>query len=127
MGFMAKIKYTCQTCNKAFSRRWNAQRHNDSLHNGLSHISTKYISKDRNDAFAISGIYNKSTKDMITPRFGKFKRPPQNSVFRKHLPDPLYGSSSFSFRKIPKTLLCLWVKTRRSNSYTTFLKRWHSL
>ena len=29
---MGKTKYRCSICSKKFSRRWNAQRHNDAIH-----------------------------------------------------------------------------------------------
>ena len=41
---MNKPPYVCSKCSRAFTRSWNAQRHIDSIHNGLSNISIKYKS-----------------------------------------------------------------------------------
>jgi len=35
---MNKPSYGCSNCPRAFRRRWNAQRHNDTIHRGLSNI-----------------------------------------------------------------------------------------
>lgn len=35
---MNKPTYGCSNCPRAFRRRWNAQRHNDTVHRGLSNI-----------------------------------------------------------------------------------------
>src|SRR5215207_11639219 len=35
---MNKPSYGCSNCPRAFRRRWNAQRHNDTVHRGLSNI-----------------------------------------------------------------------------------------
>lgn len=44
---MQNLKYSCSKCSWAFSRRWNAQRHNDAIHKGLSNIAIKYKSGNR--------------------------------------------------------------------------------
>lgn len=38
---MNKALYVCSKCKKSFRRRWNAQRHNDTVHKGLAHIYTR--------------------------------------------------------------------------------------
>jgi hypothetical protein len=35
---MNKPTYGCSNCPRAFRRRWNAQRHNDTVHRGLSNV-----------------------------------------------------------------------------------------
>lgn len=39
---MNKPAYVCSKCPRAFRRRWNAKRHYDTIHKGLSNINTKY-------------------------------------------------------------------------------------
>ncbi len=41
---MNKPSYGCSKCSKTFRRRWNAQRHIDAIHMGLSNIDVKYKS-----------------------------------------------------------------------------------
>ncbi len=47
---MNKPTYGCSKCSRAFRRRWNAQRHIDTIHKGLSHIDIKYKSGNRVNA-----------------------------------------------------------------------------
>lgn len=47
---MNKPSYVCSKCSKDFRRRWNAQRHNDTVHKGLSNINIKYKSRDNVNA-----------------------------------------------------------------------------
>ncbi len=39
---MNKHSYVCSKCKRSFRRRWNAQRHNDTIHKGLSNICLKH-------------------------------------------------------------------------------------
>jgi hypothetical protein len=38
MLFVKGYLYDCGKCNKSFSRKWNAERHNERMHDGLSAI-----------------------------------------------------------------------------------------
>ena len=49
---MNKPSYVCSKCKRAFRRRWNAQRHTDTVHKGLSDIKFKH--KQGNSANAIN-------------------------------------------------------------------------
>ncbi len=89
MEFMVSPKFVCGICSKSFSRRWNAQRHNDSLHYGMSCIDTKYIADNKENVFTNFNTHYPSTKATESSGFGISKHKPQTNTFRKHLFNPL--------------------------------------
>ena len=52
---MGKIKYKCSLCSKRFSRKWNAQRHNNDIHKDIALI--KHSSNVKMDSNRQSKIY----------------------------------------------------------------------
>jgi|tagenome__1003787_1003787.scaffolds.fasta_scaffold20988661_1 hypothetical protein len=42
---MNKLKYKCSICSKKFSRKWNAQRHNNTMHKDVASIKYSSIGK----------------------------------------------------------------------------------
>jgi hypothetical protein len=52
---MNKIKYKCSICSKKFSRKWNAQRHNNNVHKDAASI--KYFSNAKLGSNNQSKIY----------------------------------------------------------------------
>jgi hypothetical protein len=80
---MNKPPYVCSTCSRAFTRSWNAQRHIDSIHKGLSNINIKYKSGKTIDALKNQPGFN--------PSFG----PASNSKGLKYLNQKYANDSAF--------------------------------
>jgi len=53
---MNKLKYKCSICSKKFSRKWNAQRHNNIMHKDVASI--KYFSNAKLGSNSQSKIYS---------------------------------------------------------------------
>ncbi len=122
MQFMVKPKFECRICSRSFGRRWNAQRHNDSLHNGMSSIDTIYIPEDKKNVFTNFNTHYPSTKATDSSGFGITRHKPPNNTFRKELSNPLYP-----FRKKLNNSFKFMNEEEKSKSYTIPLKRWHLL
>ncbi len=66
---MNKPSYVCSKCSRAFRRRWNAERHNDTIHKGLSSINIKYKSGRVNSLKNRSGFNPSYVTTSISKEF----------------------------------------------------------
>ena len=74
-----KTRYGCSKCNQSFSRKWNAERHNELKHDDLSIISNKKIKPTSNSKLKTKDpIYKNKFK-----QFRSFQSPIKNDIFDK--------------------------------------------
>ncbi len=109
---MNKIKYVCSICqNRKFSRKYNAQRHNDLLHDGAAFIQ-----------YSSNSLITKNKTTVATTMHPKVRKPTyqatvnNNFATNKYQNDSNYSPSSFDYLS-PFTFSKPFSKTIEKSNY----------
>ena len=100
---MKNLKYICSKCSRTFSRRWNAQRHNDAIHKGLSNIAIKY--KSGNSVKAVKNRYGLYPSFSAASKSKEFKHLNQNDANDSSFKP--FNNSGFHLKKPNKSVMSM--------------------
>jgi hypothetical protein len=88
--------YLCSFCSKKFSRKWNANRHNNDIHKGLSSIdyrSKKVINALNKPSSKITRGYS------VNPKFKQFDNNFENNIYSSSRSPPPFRSFNNNYLK----------------------------